>query len=313
MGVEAGIGPARWPSRPPRRRPSSAWGAGRADALVAMAQPVLAGGPALASDTVRRLCCGAGLTVMVDGPDGEVAAVEAKTRTIPPALRRALNARDRLHPPVLPRRPPPPTLEPGRAHHPGQHRPALPAPPPPRPRNRLPHAHPRPRPLRLPPPDGAPIAVAAGDHAIRTANTAAGVTPTPHSLHPDWDGQPPDHPSIIDGILAAQHRPRVPAGMQPGYVPRKDTRIDQACERRSVARMTNTAVHRPTRLRQPFGWRFPRCARSGLGSPPSGCRWRGSGPAQAPFGAQLVFAGPSRAVGHCSPPPNGSQQVLIRC
>ena len=51
-------------------------------------------GPAIAPETARRLACDAGLVVMLDDPDGDPLAVGRKTRTIPVALRRAVNARD---------------------------------------------------------------------------------------------------------------------------------------------------------------------------------------------------------------------------
>ena len=52
-------------------------------------------GPALAAETARRLCCDAGLVLMTDDAKGDPLNVGRKTRTIPPALRRALQARDR--------------------------------------------------------------------------------------------------------------------------------------------------------------------------------------------------------------------------
>jgi hypothetical protein len=51
-------------------------------------------GPAIAPETARRLACDAGLVAMLDDPDGNPLAVSRKTRTIPVALRRAVNARD---------------------------------------------------------------------------------------------------------------------------------------------------------------------------------------------------------------------------
>ena len=46
-------------------------------------------------ETARRLCCDAGIVATVDGPTGEPLAVGRRTRTIPPAMRRALLIRDR--------------------------------------------------------------------------------------------------------------------------------------------------------------------------------------------------------------------------
>ena len=58
-------------------------------------QSVLEGGTHVASETSRRLACDASRVVMRHDPDGRVVEVAAKTRTIPPALRRALHHRDR--------------------------------------------------------------------------------------------------------------------------------------------------------------------------------------------------------------------------
>jgi hypothetical protein len=51
-------------------------------------------GPALAVETARRLGCDGSLVGIVDGEDGEPLSVGRKTRAIPPALKRALKARD---------------------------------------------------------------------------------------------------------------------------------------------------------------------------------------------------------------------------
>jgi hypothetical protein len=52
-------------------------------------------GPALALDTVRRLACDATIVGVLEDSDGEPLKVGRKTRSIPPALSRALRARDR--------------------------------------------------------------------------------------------------------------------------------------------------------------------------------------------------------------------------
>ena len=52
-------------------------------------------GPALAAETARRLACDASLVAIVENGRGEPLDLGRKTRTIPPAIRRALNARDR--------------------------------------------------------------------------------------------------------------------------------------------------------------------------------------------------------------------------
>ena len=54
-----------------------------------------AGGLRVSAETARRLACDAGRVVMTHGAVGQVLGVGRKTRTIPPALRRALAARDR--------------------------------------------------------------------------------------------------------------------------------------------------------------------------------------------------------------------------
>jgi len=52
-------------------------------------------GPSLAAETARRLACDASVVRVVEDAEGQPLDVGRKTRTIPPALRRALNARDR--------------------------------------------------------------------------------------------------------------------------------------------------------------------------------------------------------------------------
>ncbi len=47
------------------------------------------------AETSRRLACDASRVVMRHAPDGQVVEVGARTRSIPPALRRALHHRDR--------------------------------------------------------------------------------------------------------------------------------------------------------------------------------------------------------------------------
>ena len=50
---------------------------------------------AIAAETARRLCCDAGIVRVLDGSDGEPLSVGRRTRSIPPAVRRALSNRDR--------------------------------------------------------------------------------------------------------------------------------------------------------------------------------------------------------------------------
>ena len=58
-------------------------------------QSVLEEGPRVSAETSQRLACDASRVVMRHDADGRVVEVGARTRTIPPALRRALQHRDR--------------------------------------------------------------------------------------------------------------------------------------------------------------------------------------------------------------------------
>jgi len=58
-------------------------------------QSVLEDGPHVPAETSRRLACDASLVVMRHDADGRVMEAGARTRAIPPALRRALQYRDR--------------------------------------------------------------------------------------------------------------------------------------------------------------------------------------------------------------------------
>jgi hypothetical protein len=51
-------------------------------------------GPSLPAETVRRLACDASLLRVLETEHGEPLDVGRKTRTIPPAIRRALHTRD---------------------------------------------------------------------------------------------------------------------------------------------------------------------------------------------------------------------------
>jgi 5-methylcytosine-specific restriction endonuclease McrA len=57
-------------------------------------QSVLEDGAHVSAETSRRLACDASRVVMRHAPDGQVVEVGARTRTIPPALRRGLHHRD---------------------------------------------------------------------------------------------------------------------------------------------------------------------------------------------------------------------------
>lgn len=52
-------------------------------------------GPSIAAETARRLGCDAGVVRIIDDAKGEPLDVGRRTRTIPPAIRRALNSRDK--------------------------------------------------------------------------------------------------------------------------------------------------------------------------------------------------------------------------
>jgi len=51
-------------------------------------------GPGIAAETARRLACDASRIVLIENEQGEPLNIGRKTRTIPPALRRALRSRD---------------------------------------------------------------------------------------------------------------------------------------------------------------------------------------------------------------------------
>ena len=109
----------RGPSRTVRRADALAWMAERVfepgdapalspdrhEIVVHVEADVLANGgagrceiehrTAIAAETARRLCCDAGIVPVVDGPNGEPLSVGRRTRSIPPAVRRALSNRDR--------------------------------------------------------------------------------------------------------------------------------------------------------------------------------------------------------------------------
>ncbi len=61
----------------------------------ASGQSVLESGEHVSAETSQRLACDASLVVMQHARDGRVVEVAARTRTIPPAIRRALQHRDR--------------------------------------------------------------------------------------------------------------------------------------------------------------------------------------------------------------------------
>ena len=75
---------------PPRRRRTACPGPGGGQSALDEA-----GGIHVSAETARRLACDAATVTMRHGPAGEVLDVGRRTRTISPALRRALAARDR--------------------------------------------------------------------------------------------------------------------------------------------------------------------------------------------------------------------------
>ncbi len=58
-------------------------------------QSLLDGGTHVPAETAQRLACDATRVIMRHDPDGRIVEVGARTRTIPPAIRRALHDRDR--------------------------------------------------------------------------------------------------------------------------------------------------------------------------------------------------------------------------
>ena len=84
-------------ARPARRTSAPCPGSPPAASAAAPSQTVLdeAGGIHIWPETARRLACDAATVEMQHGPGGEILNVGRKTRTISPALRRALAARDR--------------------------------------------------------------------------------------------------------------------------------------------------------------------------------------------------------------------------
>jgi hypothetical protein len=61
---------------------------------VAPGQALVEGGAHVSAETSQRLACDAGVVVMRHGPEGQTLDVGRRTRTIPPAIRRALLQRD---------------------------------------------------------------------------------------------------------------------------------------------------------------------------------------------------------------------------
>ena len=87
---ECGASSRRSQAPCPAPRPAASSPAGRRQTVLDEA-----GGIHISAETARRLACDASTVGMQHGPGGEILAVGRRTRTISPALRRALNARDR--------------------------------------------------------------------------------------------------------------------------------------------------------------------------------------------------------------------------
>ena len=95
--VPPGAGPGRAGHIRQRRRRTSGPCPESQPTTAAGRQTVLdeAGGIHVSAETARRLACDAATVTMRHGPGGEILDVGRRTRTISPALRRALAARDR--------------------------------------------------------------------------------------------------------------------------------------------------------------------------------------------------------------------------
>jgi hypothetical protein len=75
--------------------PETCLGAGPAHSTLSAPRSELDDGTRIAATTAQRLCCDASVVRLTHAPDGSILDVGRRTRTIPPALRRALEARDR--------------------------------------------------------------------------------------------------------------------------------------------------------------------------------------------------------------------------
>ena len=183
-------------------------------------QSVVEGGARVSAETSQRLACDAGRVEMRHDADGVIVEVGARTRTIPPALRRALAYRDhgcRFPGCELPfgqghhiqhwAHGGPTTLSNlvllCRRHHRAVHEEGFQV-------ERLENGElqfrwPQGSLLPyVPPPPATPNEAAA---EVRARNTAAGVSVHAHTAMPGWDGKPLDLGWVIDVLhpLAAHH------------------------------------------------------------------------------------------------------------
>lgn len=64
------------------------------DTMLPADLPAIDGGPPIGPERARRLCCDGSVIPILESAAGEILSVGRKTRTVPPALRRALQRRD---------------------------------------------------------------------------------------------------------------------------------------------------------------------------------------------------------------------------
>ncbi len=169
-------------------------------------------GTRIAHQTVRRLMCDASLTFVLHGPDGTPTNISAHAPTIPTALARAVKLRDGAC--VFPGCTRQSFVDLHHIHHRadgGQNtltNLACLC----RTHHRMIHqggytitattaGH-----YQFHRPDGTalltePTSVPPGDRAVRQHNITHGIHPSLETLIPDWDGQRPDYPMIIDALL----------------------------------------------------------------------------------------------------------------
>ncbi len=69
-------------------------GAASTDGLPSATAAHIEDAVAISTTTAERLCCDAAVVPMLEGQEGELLSIGRRSRTIPPAIRRAMNARD---------------------------------------------------------------------------------------------------------------------------------------------------------------------------------------------------------------------------
>ena len=170
-------------------------------------------GPALASETLRRLACDASIVTITKDADGRVTGISSKAPAIPASTRRAVRRRRprlslaRLRRPHLRQcAPHPPPCAPRRqlAEQPGG---ALLASPPPRARGRLERSsrtrrHHRGDPPRRPRAPVSPAGAASAPTRHRSREPRAlGIAIDPATCIPRWQGEHLDLDHIVTGLL----------------------------------------------------------------------------------------------------------------